>query len=212
MKVVKRNEDDSQGEIFFSKQGSDSMPSEGQCECSTTGCMKITLRVDQRVDDAPQCLIQQDSTRREIIANLTTQVLQSSNRANFGQQSQVGQTSQPMSEETKDIIVEQGKIEALEQVRRVKGRVRPSGFRVQGLVFFFFFFSFDFFFLFDLNRCTISCNIFLKKKTFFFELTREVLLGGLFFSLFDFPFFTAFLFICFFLFFFEVLHIRTGQR
>ena len=61
--------------------------------------------------------------------------------------------------------------------------MRPLGSRVQGLVFFHFF---------DLNCCTISCNIFLKKNMF---LSR---LGGRLGFVFDFFFLKKSVFSSFF--------------
>ena len=59
--------------------------------------------------------VEQDPASREIISNVTRQVLQSSNRAKLMDElsPQDKEKSQPMSEETKDIIVEQGHVEVL---------------------------------------------------------------------------------------------------
>ena len=70
--------------------------------------LKVTPRIDQRINGVPKCQVEQDPTRREFIANLARQVLQSSNRKAGGIiVPQHGQKTRPMSEETKSIIVEQ---------------------------------------------------------------------------------------------------------
>ena len=43
--------------------------------------LKITPRIDQRIDGVPKVQVEQDPTRREVIANLPRQVLQSADRA-----------------------------------------------------------------------------------------------------------------------------------
>ena len=75
--------------------------------------LQITPRIDQRNKWCTKN--EQGLVRREIIEHLTRQELHSSKKKKDGRIASTSWTkTQPMSEETKSIIVEQGKIEAFE--------------------------------------------------------------------------------------------------
>ena len=132
MKVVKTNEEDSQGEILFYQQ-QDQVGEEVRHICLKESpraaqravgnhqridrpILKVTPRIDQPINGVSKFQIEQESTGREIIANLTRQVSQSSNKEKLMKElsPQDGQNPHPMSEESKSIIVEQANMEALD--------------------------------------------------------------------------------------------------
>ena len=109
VKVVKTNKDFSPGEMFYQKKDQiredvrhirlkesphAAQRAVGKHQRIDTPILKITPRIDQRIDGESQFRLQQDPTRNEIIS--------------------VKYYSLPMSEEMKHIIVEQGFIEAFE--------------------------------------------------------------------------------------------------
>ena len=81
--------------------------------------LKIKPKIDQIIHGLPEFQVEQDPTRRDIIPNLTPQVLQSPKREKLVEElsPQDGENSHPMSEETKNIIVEKRNIEAFESTK-----------------------------------------------------------------------------------------------
>ena len=71
-----------------------------------TPILKITQGIDQRINGVPKLQVEQDLTRREIVAILTGHVLQGSNREKLMEDlsPQDGRKPQAMIEETKSII------------------------------------------------------------------------------------------------------------
>ena len=125
VKVVKRNKDDSHGEIL--EQKNDQIGEEvryrrlkdspyaaqrsvGNHQRSDKTILKITPRIDQIIHGIPTFQVEQGSTRIDIIEHLTRQLLQSSNKEKLIEEL----SPQDGSEETTSIIVEQGNIQAFE--------------------------------------------------------------------------------------------------
>ena len=78
--------------------------------------IRLTPRNDHRVEGVPQAIVDEDPTRRALIASLTKPVLQSPNRAALMKELFPGDGKRfsPTSEETKTAVKQQGNVEALE--------------------------------------------------------------------------------------------------
>ena len=128
-KVIRRNLDDTEAEILCERKLSERKealrmklneaprqePAQENLMRERAG-IRLTPRNDHRVDGVPKAIVDEDSTRRALIASLTKQVLQSPNRAVLIKElfPDDGKRCTPMSEETKTVVKEQGNVKAWE--------------------------------------------------------------------------------------------------
>ena len=128
-KVVRRNLDDTDVEILCERnlperkvaprmrvhEAPRQEPAQGNL-MRERAATRLTPRNDHRVDGVPKKIVDADPTRRALIASLTKQVLQSTNRAALMKEvfPENGKMCTHMSEEAKTVVKEQGNVDALE--------------------------------------------------------------------------------------------------
>ena len=128
-KVVRRNVDNTEAELLYERdllerKGALRMklheaprqePAQGNLVRESTA-IRLTPRNDHRVVGVPQAIVDENPTRRALIASLTKQVLFSSNKAALMKEPfpENGRWCTHMSEEAKRVVKKLGNVEALE--------------------------------------------------------------------------------------------------